>query len=75
MKEKKLSERPTCLYYGLGGTLGIAIIYIFKPPFFSFIANDPARLLEYLLMWWLISLIGALVTGQLKIAGRKSDRG
>ncbi len=45
------------------------LIYNFKPPFSSFIANDPAQLLEYLLMWWLISFIGALVTGQLKLTG------
>ena len=74
MKEKKLSETPTATYCGLGGTLGIAIIYIFKPPFLSSAAHDPARLLEFLLIWWLLSFIGGLVTGQLKLTGRKSDQ-
>ena len=74
VKEKKLSETPTTTYAGLGGTLGIAIIYIFKPPFLSSAAHDPARLLEFLLIWWLLAFIGGLVTGQLKITGRKSDQ-
>ena len=72
---KQLSERPTALYYGLGGTLGVAIIYIFKPPFLSSnITDNPARLLEFLLIWWLISFIAALLLGQLKITSRESDK-
>ena len=74
VKEKKLSETPTATYFGLGGTLGIAIIYIFKPPFLSSAAHDPARLLEFLLFWWLLSFIAGLLTGQLKSTGRKSDQ-
>lgn len=70
----QISKRPTVIYWGLGGTLGIAIIYIFKPPFLWSAAHDPARLLEFLLIWWLLAFIGGLVTGQLKLTGRKSDQ-
>ena len=70
----QITKRPTAIYHGLGGTLGIAIIYIFKPPFFPSNATDPARLLEFLLIWWLISFIGALVMGQLKLTSPKSDK-
>ncbi len=71
---KQLSERPTALYHGLGGTLGVAIIYIFKPPFLPpNVTDNPARLLEFLLIWWLVSFIGGLLMGQFKITGQKSD--
>lgn len=59
------------LFYGIGGTIGIAIIYIFKPPFFPpTITHNPARLLEFLLIWWLVSFIGWLIMSQIKINKR-----
>ena len=65
---KRLSERPTFLYYGLGGTIGIVLIYIFKPSFLSpGIIDNPERLLEILLVWWLVSFVGGLALGQIKI--------
>jgi len=71
---KRMSQKPTFLYFGLGGTIGVALIYIFKPAFLSnSITNDPGRLLEWLLVWWLVSFIGGLSLGQLKIS--KSDSG
>ena len=71
---EQLSKKPTALFYSLGGTLGVAIIYIFKPPFLPpNITHNPARLLEFLLIWWTSSFVGALVTGQFKITGHKPD--
>ncbi len=70
---KRLAKRPTAIACGLGGTIGIAIIHIFKPSFIGSFANDPERLLEYLLIWWLIVFIASLVTGELKWSSPKPD--
>ena len=72
---KELSERQTAVFCGLGGTLGVAIMYIFKPPFLSSFANSAESLLEFLLFWWLLCVIGGLVMRQLKFSSFKSDRG
>ena len=47
--------------YGLGGTIGIVLVYIFKPPFMSLDTLDTqADLFMFLTTWWIASLIGRL---------------
>ena len=69
----RLSERPTAIPCGLGGTIGIAIIHISKPSFLGAFGTDPERLLEFLLIWWFIVFVASLVTGELKLRSLKSD--
>jgi len=53
--------------YGIGGAISLAFIYVYDLPYLFRFAGDPSKLLRWILVWWLVSLLGALIVGQLKV--------
>ena len=67
--------RPQILNFlslGAGGTIGIAIAYIFIPSFFN--SPEDMQPTEWLLMWWLLCAFWTIVLGAFKSFVPKHDK-
>lgn len=64
---RRIKKTPAFLGHGLGGTIGLVILFIFRPFLPQALVIDFADFFDWLVLWWLLSLIGGLVFGQLKI--------
>lgn len=51
----------------MGGTIGLVILFIFRPILPHALTIDITEFFDWLVLWWLLSFIGGLVFGQLKI--------
>ena len=71
MMRKQFSRKPTVLYVGLGGTIGLVIFFILEPIMPQALSMSTAEFLQRLITWWCMTFIVALALGQLKI--NKSD--
>ena len=67
MMRKQLSKKPTALYVGLGGTIGLVVIFLLEPFMPQALSMDTAEFLQRLITWWCMTFIVALALGQLKI--------
>ena len=67
--------RPQILNFlslGAGGTIGIAIAYIFVPSLFS--SPEDMKPTEWLLMWWLLCALWTIILGASKIFMPMQDK-
>ncbi len=67
MMRKQLSKKPTALYVGLGGTIGLVVIFLLEPFMPQALSKDTAEFLRRLITWWCMTFFVALALGQLKI--------
>ena len=64
---KQLSEKPTTLYVGLGGTIGLVLIFVLEPFMPQALSLNVPEFLQWLTTWWCMTFVVALALGQLKI--------
>lgn len=67
MMRKQLSKKPTALYVGAGGTIGLVVIFLLEPFMPQALSMDTAEFLRRLITWWCMTFIVAFALGQLKI--------
>lgn len=64
---KQLSQKPTTLHVGLGGSIGLVIIFLLEPIMPQALSLNVAEFLQWFTTWWCMTFVVALALGQLKI--------
>ena len=67
MMRKQFSKKPTTLYVGLGGSIGLVIIFILEPVMPQALSMNAVEFLQRFITWWFMTFLVALAFGQLKI--------
>ena len=75
MMRERFSERPTFLYVGAGGTIGLVILFILEPYMPQPLSMDVSQFIYRLGIWWLAMFVGGFALGQLKINRPPSRNG
>ncbi len=71
---KQLSTKPTTLHVGLGGTIGLVLIFLLQPFMPQVLSLSASGFLQWLTTWWCMTFVVALALGQLNINRPNDDQ-